>query len=424
MRSLCFNFQMNLPVHFRTYRFFDIGREHYYYDDFQNKYMVQRMAERSYLPANELILQMIEEDNARFSFNISGITLRLLELYAPEVIKSFQKLAKTGNVEFLAGTYHYSITSLKDADEFETQVRMQVEKIEKLFSQTPTSFSNTGLIYSDNIGETVAKMGFKSILTEGPKHILGWKSPNYVYANPINENLAVLMRNSELSDDFSFRFSSHSWEKHPLTAEKFADWINLYASDTQCVNICTDYRLLGDFHTKETGIFDFFRNLPTVLKKETDYVLQTPSDVVKQVKPVGNIYVPYPISWFSEEKDTALLLGNELQGEAIQKLYGLKEKVLSTEKTELIKLWRVLQESDNFLKMNRKSIASAFGRREGDCPYQIFINYMNILSDFTLRVEESVKTKVPKKEKTVKAKPDSKKPKVDEKPVKKQKSQE
>lgn len=392
MRSLCFNFQMNLPAHLKTYRFFDIGKDHYYYDDFQNKYMVRRMAERSYLPANELLLKMIQEDNVRVSFNISGITLRLLELYAPEVIEGLQKLSETGNVEFLAGTYHYSIASLNDMDEFKTQVDLHVKKIEKLFNQKPVSFSNTGLIYSDSIGGCLAEMGFKSVLTEGAKHILGWKSPNYIYSNPRNQNLAVLMRNNSLSDDLSFRFSDQSWGEYPLTAEKFANWINTYDSNTQCVNICLDYRVFGDFHSKETGIFDFFRSLPKVLKKETDYVFQTPSDIVKNSKPTGDIYIPYPIAWYADEKDTTALTGNELQEEAAQKIYALKEKVLSTEKKEFIKTWRVLQESDNFLRMNRKSIPSAFGQREGECPYQYFINYMNIVSDFSIAVKKQLES--------------------------------
>lgn len=390
MRSLCFNFQMNLPVHFKTYRFFDIGRDHYYYDDFQNKYMVQRMAERSYLPANDLFLQMIKEDNVRISFNISGITLRMLEHYTPAVIESFQKLAATGNVEFLAGTYCYSIASLRDLDEFEEQVELHVKKIEELFGQKPTTFSNTGLIYSDSIGERIAQMGFRSVLTEGAKHILGWKSPNYLYSNPQNERLAILMRNNDLSDDLSFHFSDTNWDQYPLNPEKFVDWINTYSPDTQCVNICTDYRVLGDFHTGETGIFDFFRSLPKVLKEKSDFVMQKPSDVVEREKPVGNVYIPYPVSWFAEEKDTTALLGNNLQGEAAQKLYNLKEKVFSTGDNELIETWRAFQESDNFLKMNRKSIASAFGHREEESPYQHFINYMNILSDFALTVEKQL----------------------------------
>ena len=390
MRSLCFNFQVNLPAQLRTYRFFDIGRDHHYYDDFQNKYIVQRMAERSYIPANELLLKMIHDDNIRVSFSISGITLRLLEIYAPEVIEGFQKLSQTGNVEFLAGTYHYSIASMKDISEFKTQVELHTQKIEKLFGQKPVSFSNTGLIYSDSIGECVAEMGFKSVLTEGAKHILGWKSPNYVYTNPKNQNLAVLMRNNSLSDDLSFHFSDGNWDKYPLTAEKFASWINSYDSNTQCVNVSLDYRVLGDFHTKATGIFNFFENLPKILNKETDYAFHTPSDVVKNAKPTGDIYIPYPISWFLEEKDTMALLGNELQQEAAQKIYDLKEKVLLTGENELIKKWRVLQESDNFLRMNKKSIVSAFGRREGVCPYQSFINYMNILSDFSLTVDKQL----------------------------------
>ncbi|PKO97631.1 MAG: alpha-amylase, partial [Bacteroidetes bacterium HGW-Bacteroidetes-9] len=239
MRSICFYFQVHQPFRLRTYRFFDIGDSHDYFDEFQNRSIVKRVTERSYLPMNNLLLGLIKEYGAAFrvSFSISGIALDQFEMYAPEALASFKKLAATGNVEFLAETYAHSLVALKNPEEFKYQVQKHADRIEKLFGVRPTAFRNTELIYSDQIGSMVYDMGFNVMLTEGAKHILGWKSPNFLYCSGSNPKLKLLLRNYQLSDDIAFRFSNQSWIEWPLTAEKFSKWINDFDKNQSVVNI-------------------------------------------------------------------------------------------------------------------------------------------------------------------------------------------
>src|SRR5664279_456681 len=267
MKTICFYFQVHQPFRLKRYRFFDIGNDPYYYDDYTNESILRKIADRCYLPANKVILNLIKEYGTRFkvSYSISGSALDQFELYAPEVIESFQKLAKTGCVEFLGETYSHSLVSLSNPAEFESQVKLHSEKIQKLFGQTPKVFRNTELIYSDEIGAEVAKMGFKAMVTEGAKHVLGWKSPNYLYCNALNPRLKILLRNFKLSDDIAFRFSNKSWSEYPLTAEKYVNWLNQLDSKEDTVNIFMDYETFGEHQAKESGIFEFLKALPKVI---------------------------------------------------------------------------------------------------------------------------------------------------------------
>ena len=297
MKAICFYFQIHQPFRLKTYRFFDIGNDHYYYDDFANDEIITRIAHRSYLPANAMLLDMIKESGKKFkvAFSISGTALEQLEQYVPEFIDSMKELAATGCVEFLSETYAHSLASLGDPEEFAAQVKAHDDKIQELFGQKPKVFRNTELIYSYDIASMVAAMGFKGAITDGAKHILGWKSPNYVYASSAAPKLKLLLKNSTLSDDISFRFSNPEWEAYPLTADKYIDWIASTPQEEQIINLFMNYEVLGSLHPASSGIFDFFKALPR-FAAEKGISFSTPSEVFSLMKPVDSISVPYPMS--------------------------------------------------------------------------------------------------------------------------------
>jgi alpha-amylase len=394
MRSICFYFQVHQPYRLKTYRFFEMGHDHHYYNDFENKHILNRIARNNYLPMNELLLELIREHGEDFkvAFSISGSALEQFDEYAPEVLESFQQLSATGNVEFLAETYSHSLSSLKSPDEFRNQVELHSRKVEELFGKKPTAFRNTELIYSDAIGEMVYNLGFKTMLTEGAKHILGWKSPNFMYCNARNPQLKLLLKNFKLSDDIAFRFSHQGWEEWPLSAEKFAKWLGEIDVEEETVNLFMDYETFGEHQWKETGIFDFMRDLPGIVLKKTSFKFRTPTDVAEMLKPVSAIHVPHPISWADEERDLTAWLGNEMQDEAFGKLYSLESKVNRCRDSAILADWRRLQNSDHFYYMCTKWFSDGDVHKyfnPYNSPYEAFINYMNVLSDFTIRVEEA-----------------------------------
>jgi alpha-amylase len=395
MRTICLYFQIHQPFRLKRYRFFNIGNDHYYYDDYLNESIISRVAERSFLQANKVIGQIIKEFGTQFkvAFSISGIALDQLELYAPEVIESFQKLAKTGSVEFLAETYSHSLVALKNKDEFVRQVNEHSKRIEKLFNQKPRVFRNTELVYSDKIGADVAEMGFTAMLTEGPKHILGWKSPNYMYCNAINPRLKVLLRNFQISDDLAFRFSNRGWSEFPLTAEKFTGWLKKLDKKEETVNLFIDYETFGEHQWMESGIFEFLSALPGVIFKNTNFTFSTPSEIADNLLPISTISVPTPISWADEERDLTAWLGNELQVDAFNRLYSLTDKVLLCYDDKIQKDWKYLQASDHFYFMSTKFFTTGATQayfNPYETPYDAYINYMNVLSDFAIRVNAMV----------------------------------
>jgi alpha-amylase len=390
MKSICFYFQIHQPFRYRRYRFFDIGNDHYYYDDFSNESILRKVADRCYLPANKLMLDLIARYEGKFkiAYSFSGLALEQFALYAPEVIESFQALAKTGQVEFLSETYAHSLASLKNIDLFRKQVEAHDQLIEQYFGQKPTVFRNTELIYSDEIGEVIADMGFKAMLTEGARHILGWKSPNFLYVNAINPRLKVLMRNYKLSDDIAFRFGNRDWSEYPLTAHKFVGWLNSLGNDDFC-NLFIDYESFGEHLPAETGILDFMKHLPDAVFKHSSMTFATPSEVAAQFQPVSVISVPQAISWADEERDLSAWLGNALQDEAFHKLYGIADRMSKVTDHALLKDWNYLQASDHFYYMCTKFFSDGEVHKyfnPYESPYEAFINYMNVLSDFELRL--------------------------------------
>ncbi len=388
-KSLCLYFQVHQPDRLRLYRFFDIGNDSQYFDEFANRTILKRIAQRCYLPMNELIYELIQKHGKNFkvAFSISGAALEQFEQYAPEVLESFKKLASTKCVEFLAETYSHSLASLKSAKEFKNQVKEHSAAIKKHFGVKPKTFRNTELIYSDTIGEAVADMGFNTMLTEGAKHILGWKSPNFLYTNAINPKLKLLLKNFNLSDDIAFRFASNN-----VTSESYAGWLAEAAKEADIINLFMDYETFGEHQNASTGIFEFMRALPDAVFANTELKFCTPSEAAVKHQPVAPLHVPYAISWADEERDTSAWLGNELQNEAFEKLYSLEKGVVAAKDEELLADFRKLQESDHFYYMCTKFFSDGAVHKyfnPYDTPYEAFINYMNVLSDFALRVEKA-----------------------------------
>jgi alpha-amylase len=390
-KAICLYFEVHQPFRLKRYRFFDIGHDHYYYDDYSNESILRKVADKCYLPANNILLELLTKHKGKFkvSFSLSGIVIDQFRLYAPEVLESFRKLAQTGMVEFLAETEAHSLASLKNKDEFIRQVKTHSKMIKEYFGVEPTSFRNTELIYSDQIGSWIADMGFKATMTEGAKHVLGWKSPNFLYCNAVNPRLKVLLRNFVLSDDIAFRFSNKSWSEWPLTTDKYVGWLNKLAPKSELVNIFIDYETFGEHHWKESGIFDFLSHLPGAIIKKTPFKFMTPSEVADNIQPVSAISVPSPVSWADEERDITAWLGNELQTAAFDKLYELTDKVNKCQYDQLKKDWMYLQSSDHFYYMCTKFFSDGAVHayfNPYDTPYDAFMNYMNVLSDFEIRI--------------------------------------
>lgn len=389
MKNVCLYFEIHQIIHLKRYRFFDIGTDHYYYDDYANETSITNIAENSYIPALRTLIDMARKSEGAFkvALSLSGVGLEQLERYAPQVIDLLQELSETGCVEFIAEPYSHGLAALAPNGEqsFREEVKRQVDKINQLFGQKPKIFRNSSLIYDDEIGGLVADMGFKGVLTEGAKHILGWKSPHYLYHCAINPNLKVLMRDYKLSDDISLRFSNSSWEAYPLMADKYMDWIAESPEEDGVFNIFMELCALGIYQPLSSNILDFISNLPATAK-ERGIGFQTPSEVIKTHKSVSAIEVPYPMSWNDEERDISCWLGNVMQREAFNKLYSIGERVILSKDRHLLQDWDYLQASNNFRFMTTKNNAVSMDRGIYESPYDAFTNYMNILGDFLQRV--------------------------------------
>ena len=391
-KSICIYFQIHHPERLRKYQFFDIGKKHNYFDNYANRSELEDLAENCYLPANALLLELIKKYEGKFkvAFSITGSAIDQLEMHTPEVIRSFQELAATGCVEFLAETYSHSLASLsEDTDEFEQQVKRHSNAIKQLFGKKPVTFRNTSLIYSDKIGERVAKLGFKTMLTDGAKHVLGWKSPNFVYKNALNENLNLLLKNSKLSDDIATHFSDRNWSEYPLSSEKYASWVESSLHDTDVLNLFMNYEVIGYYNNAQSGIFDFLRYFIKNISANPNYQFLLPKEVAKKHPAKGVLPVPYPISWTDEERDITSWLGNELQKEAFNKLFAIQPLVRKKKNAELIEDYSRLQASEHFYFMRTKLFSGTDYHKylhPYDSPYEAFINYMNVLSDFIERV--------------------------------------
>ena len=402
MKTVCLYFQVHQPWRLKKYRFFNMGKDHNYLDDLTNRSILQKVARQCYLPMNALLLKLIKENKGKFrcTFSITGIAVEQFKAFAPEVLDSFKELAATGCVEFLAETYSHSLASLASKEDFAEQVKLHTAMIKKEFGMKPTAFRNTELIYSDEIGAMVAEMGFKTMLAEGARHILGWKSSNYIYANAIDQKMRLLLRNYKLSDDIAFRFSNQGWDQYPLTADKYVSWMTSEETPGEVLNLFMDYETFGEHQGAETGIFDFMKALPAAALASKQLEFATVSEAAKKYQPVSVLHCPHVMSWADEERDVTAWLGNELQNEAFSKLYALKEKVAKLKNDDFFYVWNFLQTSDHFYYMATKwlsdgDVHSYFNPY--DSAYDAFINYMNVLSDFQIEVEKALEAKNGKK---------------------------
>lgn len=379
----------------KRYRVFDIGRDSSYFNDdseskLNNRKIIEKVAGKCYLPANAVMLDLLNEyPDFKISFSLSGIFLEQLEKYHPETLRSFQKLVETGRAEILSETYYHSLSFLYSKDEFKRQVDLHRHKVKELFGVTPKIFRNTELIYNNDLALTVEEMGYKGILAEGADHVLGWRSPNFLYRPAGTKNIKLLLKNYRLSDDIAFRFSSREWADWPLTAEKFAQWASAVNGNGNIINLFMDYETFGEHQWEDTGIFDFLRALPREIYRHPDNDFVTPSEAVARYDAVSDLDVHNFVSWADVERDLSAWLSNSMQWEAAHKLYELEGQVMAAEDPDLTHDWRRLQTSDHLYYMctkwfNDGDVHKYFNPY--DSPYDAFISFMNALNDLKLRL--------------------------------------
>ncbi len=407
MVSVCFYFQVHQPHRLKNYKVFDIGKNHDYFDDRTNQEICRKVADKCYLPANRLMLRLINRHKSKdrqfkIAYSISGTAIDQFEKYSPEVIESFQHLNETGCVEFLSETYYHSLSFLKSKKEFSHQVNLHKRKMKDLFGVSPKIFRNTELIFNNELANFIQQKGFKGILAEGADHILEQaynKSSNFVYTPKTAPNLKLLLKNYKLSDDIAFRFSNREWPEWPLTAEKFAGWISQNNGNGEVINLFMDYETFGEHQWEETGIFKFMEQLPEEILKCKDNNFMTPSQVIKNFKPKAEIDMHNFVSWADVERDLSAWQGNDMQTSALNYLFELEKDVMKTNKIngldnqnkrQLINDWRKLQTSDHFYYMCTKWFSDGDVHKyfnPYDSPYDCFISFMNIINDMRERVK-------------------------------------
>jgi len=387
MKTICLYFEIHQIIHLKRYRFFDIGTDHYYYDDYENERTIADIAERSYMPALNTIEEMIRENGKAFkvAFSLSGVGIEQLELHAPKVLEKLQQLNDTGCVEFLAEPYSHGLSSLANEESFATDIKKQVAKIKEYFNQTPKVLRNSGLIYSDDIGMQVAQLGFKGMLTEGAKHVLGWKSPHYLYHCALNPKLKLLLRDVNLSDDISLRFNNSDWEGYPLFADNYIQKIADCPEEEQFYGIFMNLSAVGIAQPLSSNILEFIKALPACAKQK-GITFSTPSEVCAKMKSVSQLDVPDTLSWMDEERDVSCWLGNPMQREAFNKLYSVADRVRIANDPRINQDWDYLQATNNFHFMTTKPSGVGVDRGIYSSAFDAFTNYMNILGDFISRV--------------------------------------
>jgi alpha-amylase len=392
MPDICVYFQVHQPYRLTPYRVFDIGTEQRYFDDAHNARIVRRVADKCYIPANRLLTRLIRESGGAFqvAMSVSGVLLDQLEAIAPDAFASFLDLVATGGVELLGETYYHSLAVLADPEEFAEQVGLHRSRLGRTFGVEPRVFRNTELIFSDAIAPIVARLGFAGALVEGASHVLGWRSPAYVYESAAAPGLRLLARHYRLSDDIAFRFSSRQWDGWPLRAERFASW--LAATPGECVNLFMDYETFGEHQWAESGIFEFLAELPEACRAAGLRFVQPSSQVARA--PVDRLSFPRPTSWADQERDVSAWLGNRMQRAALDRVYGLRRAVDASGDDALRERWRRLTTSDHLYWMATKDhsdgeVHSYFSPYA--TPYDGFIRFMNVLQDIEQKAAASVR---------------------------------
>jgi len=390
MTQICLVFQIHQPYRLRNFNFFEIGGQYSYFDEARNAKMIRQVAENSYVPTNRLLQELMKThgEAIKISLAISGTALDQMEDYGPDILESFQNLVATGNVELLGQTYAASLSAIKSKAEFKDEVIAHKKRIYELFRQRPKTFFNTALIYSDEIGKYIAELGFKAIFAEGTPSILHGQSPNFLYKSAASPSLKLLLRNPSLSDDIGFRFGQQDWSEWPLTSEKYMDWLRALPTQDELINIVMDYGTFGEHHKKETGIFDFLSHLLKMLAQDKRFTLDKPQGGLKSRQKRPQLEVTEPISWFAPNKDLFPYINNDLQTEALERLYALEADIKKTRDKALLTDWSYLKSADHFLYMDEKNGFSPY-----ENPYDGFLKYMNVLSDLELKVQQRKKNK-------------------------------
>jgi alpha-amylase len=391
MPGICFYFQVHQPLRLRAFSAFDMGKSEGYFDREQNKFYLERVSRKCYIPANKKILDMIKESEGRFrvSYSITGILLEEMERDFPLVLDSFRKLVDTGSVELFCETYYHSLAYLISHREFREQVKLHREKVWDIFGVRPKVFRNTEAMYANDVSRIVRKMGFRGIVAEGISHVLDWRSPNHLYTPP-DSDIRIFLRNYKLSDDIGFRFSLREWPEWPLTADKYAHWLS--RADGDIVNIFIDYETFGEHQWKETGIFEFLNHLPKEVLKHDNLEFVTPGQALKTRNPVGVYDVPHLTSWADVNRDLSAWLENPMQQQAFNQLKTMEP--LIRRKKVFLDTWRKLQTSDHFYYMCTKWFSDGDVHKYFNCyetPYDAFLNYMNVLTDLNDRLKPKAK---------------------------------
>jgi alpha-amylase len=384
------------PYRLRHYTIFDTSKAHNYFEtehdaSYDNRKIIEKVANKSYLPTNRLLLDLLEKHpEFHLNLSLSGVFLEQLQEWAPNVLRSFQDLIATDRVEIASETYHHSLAFFYNREEFETQVDMHRKKIQELFGKTPAVFRNTELAYNNDLAKWAEGAGFKGILAEGWDPVLGWKSPNFMYQPAGTENIRLLLKNYKLSDDIAFRFGNHSWKEWPLTADKFTHWLN-DTQDAEIFNLFMDYETFGEHQWEDKGIFEFLEHLPAKWLEDQDNTFMTFSQAIDTFESKGEVDMPNTVTWADAERDLTAWIGNPMQQQAIASLYGFADNVLATGDWRLIEDWRKLQTSDHFYYMCTKwfsdgDVHAYFSPY--DSPYEGFINFMNAYQDVRFRLAE------------------------------------
>lgn len=385
-------FQVHQPRRIRPFGFFDIGKGLSFFDDDLNREIIRRVSKNCYIPANRMLLDLIRAfPQIRITFSISGVALEQFRRYSPEVLDSFAKLASSGSVEFLGETYYHSLAFLSGTDEFLSQVDQHGQLMREIFGIRPSVFRNTELIYSDEIGRTIRRLGFRGMYADGVGRILGGRSSDQLYEHIEGNGLRIFLRNHSLSDDIAFRFSDRQWKEWPLTPAKYIEWLSGNGTRGGLVNVALDYETFGEHHKADTGIFQFMKKVLAAVAKSEKFRMVTPSEAIDALQVQGGISAPAPVSWADRERDLSAWLGNDLQKDAFDNLLALRKMILQKGEDDLMLLLKYLQTSDHFYYMSTKK--GDDGRVHNyfspfPSPYEAFISYMNVLSDLSLRLQK------------------------------------
>lgn len=396
MKSIVLYLHAHQPWRVKPYSMFQSGNDpHYFndetaYADTNNRFIIDKVAEKSYLPTNVVLKDLLlTHPEFRLSLSITGTLIDQLEAWRPDVLQSFKDIVATGKVEIVAETYHHSLAFFYSRAEFVRQVAMHAARVREVFGVTPTAFRNTELSYNNDLAYWADEAGYKAIITEGWDPVLGWRSPNYVYQPAYTNDIRLLMKNYRLSDDVAFRFSDKAWSEWPLTTEKYCHWLSETDGGGDVVNLFMDYETFGEHQWADTGIFDFLRAFPGEWLNGDNHTFMTITEAAETYESKDHIDIPHTVTWADTERDLTAWLGNPMQVDAIQSLYDLQQQITQLDDLNLLETWRRLQTSDHFYYMCTKwfsdgDVHAYFSPY--DSPYKAFMYFMNVYQDIRYRV--------------------------------------